>query len=182
MKKDHKQHDASTSSAQDTSTGSAQEMEKDEVTSNKKPSTDEAVASKCANCDDADNKYKRALADYSNLLKRTAKEKEEFFKYSNEQLIVEMIPVYDNLKTSLEHTDDQIEKSAWLEGVKYVLKQFKSILESIGVEEIKTVGEKFDHNTMEAVSGEGEMVVKEGKPGYKLNGKVIVPARVIVGN
>jgi len=135
----------------------------------------------CENCAELDNKYKRALADYQNLLKRTAKEKEDFFKYSNEQLIVEMIPVYDNLKTSLEHTDEQIEKSAWLEGVKYVLKQFKSILESVGVEEIKTVGENFDHNTMDAIEGTGDKVIKEGKPGYKLNGKVIIPARVILG-
>lgn len=144
--------------------------------------TEEQISNeRCANCDEADNKYKRALADYQNLLKRTAKEKEEFFKYSNEQLIVEMIPVYDNLKTSLEHTDEQIEKSAWLEGVKYVLKQFKSILEGVGVEEIKTVGEKFDHNTMDAIEGTGDKVIKEGKPGYKLNGKVIIPARVILG-
>lgn len=137
--------------------------------------------STCENCAELDNKYKRALADYQNLLKRTAKEKEDFFKYSNEQLIVEMIPVYDNLKTSLEHTDEQIEKSAWLEGVKYVLKQFKSILEGVGVEEIKTVGENFDHNTMDAIDGSGDKVIKEGKPGYKLNGKVIIPARVILG-
>ncbi len=136
---------------------------------------------KCANCEESENKYKRALADYQNLLKRTAKEKEEFFKYANEQLIIEFIPVYDNLKMSLNHTDEQVEKSPWLEGVKYVLKQFKSILEGAGIEEIKTVGEKFDHNFMEAIEGNGDMVVKELKPGYRLNGKVIIAARVALG-
>jgi len=48
------------------------------------------------------------------------------------------------------------------------------------VEEIKTVGEKFNHNTMEAIEGKGEKVVKELRPGYKLNGKVIIAAKVIV--
>lgn len=128
-----------------------------------------------------DNKYKKALADYQNLIKRTTKEKDEFVKYANEQLIYDMIPVYDNLKISLEHTNEEIEKSPWLQGVKYVLKQFKDILSGVGVEEIKTVGEKFDHNTMEALEGEGDIVVKEMKPGYKLNGKVIISAKVAVG-
>jgi len=131
---------------------------------------------------DYEHLYKKSLADYQNLLKRTAKEKEEFIKYANEQLIHAIIPVYDNLKMSLNHTDSQIEKSSWLEGVKFVLKQFKDILEGIGVEEIKTVGEKFDHHSMEALGGNGEMVASEAKPGYRLNGKVIIPARVVLEN
>jgi len=72
------------------------------------------------------------------------------------------------------------ENSAWVIGVKYVLKQFKDNLATRGVEEIKTVGEKFDHNTMEALDGEGETVSKEVMPGYKLNGRLIKAAKVIV--
>jgi len=130
--------------------------------------------------DDLENKYMRALADYQNLLKRTAQEKVEFVKYANQDLIQSIIPVYDNLKISLAHVDETVEKNGWLEGIKHVIRQFKDILESMGVEEIKTVGEKFDHNTMEALEGEGEKVVKEVRPGYKLNGKVIVAAKVVV--
>jgi len=126
------------------------------------------------------NKYMRALADYQNLLKRTAQERQDFVKYANEDLIQSIIPVYDNLKTSLAHVDETVEKNGWLEGIKHVIRQFKDILESMGVEEIKTVGEKFDHNTMEALEGEGEKVVKEVRPGYKLNGKVIIAAKVVV--
>ena len=127
-----------------------------------------------------ENKYKRALADYQNLLKRTAQEKVEFVKYANEDLIQAIIPVYDNLKMSLAHVDEAVEKNGWLEGIKHVIRQFKDVLESMGVEEIKTIGEKFDHNTMEAIEGKGDKVVKELRPGYKLNGKVIVAAKVIV--
>jgi len=130
--------------------------------------------------EDFKHKYLLALADYQNLLKRTAQEKVEFVKYANEDLIQAIIPVYDNLKMSLAHTDKTVEKNGWLEGIKHVIRQFKDILESAGVEEIKTVGEKFDHNTMEAIEGKGEKVVKELRPGYKLNGKVIIAAKVIV--
>jgi len=136
-----------------------------------------------------DGKYKRALADYQNLLKQSAQDKQDFVKYANEGLILEMIPVYDNLKMSLAHVNEEAKTNGWLEGVKHVIKQFKSVLESMGVEEIKTKGEKFDHNTMEAIDGpsagsghsKGDKVKTEVKPGYKLRGKVIIPAKVIVG-
>jgi len=140
-----------------------------------------------------ENKYKRALADYQNLLKRTAQEKVEFVKYANEDLILSIIPVYDNLKLARTHADsiqtnadsggltrNQAGFNGWAEGLEHVIRQFKDVLESMGVEEIKTVGEKFDHNTMEAVEGRGEKVVKEVRSGYKLNGKVIIAAKVIV--
>jgi len=122
--------------------------------------------------------YKRALADYQNLLKRQVREKEEFVKYANEQIIIDFIPVYDNLKTSLEHIEG--DKNPWIEGVKYVIKQFNDILKANGVEEIKTIGEKFNHETMDAVEGKGDKVVKQIKSGYKLHGKVISPAKVIL--
>lgn len=135
---------------------------------------------------DYEHKYKLALADYQNLLKRTATEKAEFAKYANENLIHEIIPVFDNLKTSMEHAGDA-DKNSWLEGIKFIIKQFRDTLNNVGVEEIKTIGEKFDHNIMEAMSSEetddkklDHTVAKELKAGYKLNGKVIIPARVVV--
>jgi molecular chaperone GrpE (heat shock protein) len=130
--------------------------------------------------DDFEYKYKRALADYQNLLKRTAEEKHEFAKYANEQLIYDIIPIYDNLKISLQHADKEAEKNGWLEGIKHVVSQFKSTLENLGVEEIKTIDKKFDPVTMEAIEGKGKKVKQEVKAGYKLNGKVIIPAKVIL--
>lgn len=129
---------------------------------------------------DFKNKYKRALADYQNLIKQCAKEKQEFAKYANEQLLYEIIPVFNNLKLAFKHAE-KIENSGIAEGINYVIKQFKGALENAGVEEIKTVGEKFDHHTMDAVEGQGKIVVKEVNPGYKLRGKTILPAKVIVG-
>ncbi len=124
--------------------------------------------------------HKRALADYQNLLKQTAKEKDEFVKYALSDFMYDILPVYDHLKMSLSGLNDEESKNAWVEGVKYVLKQFKEVLNSRGIEEIKTEGEKFDHNTMEAIDGAGENIKQEIMPGYKLHGKVIRPAKVIV--
>ena len=131
------------------------------------------------NSQDLKQKYLRALADYQNLVKRTAQDKIEFVKYANRNLIQEIIPVFDHLKLSLAGLSEDEAKSPWAVGVSHVLNQFREILKDNGVEEIKTIGEKFDHETMEAIEGEGEIVAKEVIPGYKLNGKVIKPAKVI---
>lgn len=127
---------------------------------------------------DYKEKYLRALADYQNLLKRTNEEKQEFFKYANERMIMEILPVYMNLKISLDHVDEAATKSGWGEGVKYIVKQFTDVLKDLGVEEIKALGETFDPNTMEALEGEGVMVEKVVQAGYAYKGKVLIAAKV----
>lgn len=127
-----------------------------------------------------ENKYLRALADYQNLLKTTAGERENFVKYAVGDFLQDIIPIYDHLKMSLAGLSAEEAKNPWAVGVGYVLKQFKDVLEARGVEEIKTAGEKFDHDLMEAVDGQGETVKQEVMSGYKLNGKVIRPAKVVV--
>ncbi len=123
--------------------------------------------------------YARALADYQNLQKQSQKEKQEFAKYANEQLVHEILPVYDNLKTSVEHFKKGGEDN-WLLGVKYVVSQFESVLKSAGLEEINALGKKFDYNTMEALEGKGGKVKKQVQAGYLLHGKIIRSAKVIL--
>lgn len=137
-------------------------------------------------CAELDHKYKLALADYQNLVKQTAKERIDLALYANEVLILEMIPVYDNLKLTLQHYPPDSDKS-WLTGLQHVIQQFKKVLEENGVKEIETKNKKFDHDLMEAVEtidtedeNQDDMVAKELKAGYKLHDKVIIPARVAV--
>jgi molecular chaperone GrpE len=127
-----------------------------------------------------EDKYFRALADYQNLLKQTAKEKLDFVRYALEDFLHNLLPVYDHLKLSIKGLSEEDLKNPWAQGVSYVLKQFQDVLTQHGIEEIKTIDEKFDHNTMAAIEGSGEKVKEEVMPGYKLNGKVIRPAKVIV--
>ncbi|MFA5163547.1 MAG: nucleotide exchange factor GrpE [Patescibacteria group bacterium] len=130
--------------------------------------------------DSWENKYKRALADYHNLTKQTAKEKQEFVKYALDNFLQDILPVYDHLKMSLAGSNVKESENPWLEGVRHVAKQFKEVLAAYGVEEIKTVGEKFDHSQMEAMEGAGDLVKQELSSGYTLHGKVIRPAKVVV--
>jgi molecular chaperone GrpE len=127
-----------------------------------------------------EQKYLRALADYQNLQKQQAKERQEFVKFAIEDFLNDIIPVYDHLKLSLKGLSEEERANPWAQGVALVLKQFKEVLATNGVEEIATVGQPFDYESMEALSGQGETVKQEVSPGYRLNGKVVRPAKVIV--
>lgn len=129
---------------------------------------------------DFKSKYQRSLADYQNLIKRNEEEKKEFIKYALNDFLHDLLPIYNHLKLSLKSLPEEEKKNAWVIGVEHVLRQFKDLLKNKGIEEIKTVGQKFDHNLMEALEGEGEIVVKEVSPGYTLNGKLFKAAKVIV--
>ena len=137
--------------------------------------------------DEYEDMYKRALADYQNLLKQGAQEKQEFLKYANEQMIYELIPVFDNLKLAVKHADKDAQKNPWFAGVVHVTKQFEDVLSGVGLEELKAEGLKFDHDTMEAMEKEetdnkkkDDFVSSVMKSGYKLKDKVINHTKVVV--
>lgn len=123
-----------------------------------------------------DNSWKRALADYNNLEKRTAEEKENFLTLVKIQVIESFLPFFDNLEKIQEHSDD--------EGLRIVIKDLKNTLKNMGVEEIDALGKDFDHNTMEAMElkkGEKNKVLEIYQKGYLLNGNLLRPAKVVVG-
>ena len=123
-----------------------------------------------------ENQLKRALADYQNLEKRIAEEKNSWIKAANKNLLLKLLPGLDNLILAEKHTQD--------EGVKISIKHFLDILEQDGVKEIETVGKDFDPNLMEAIgtqNGEEGKVLEEVRAGYMLFETVLRPAQVIVG-
>lgn len=137
-------------------------------------------------CDEYKNGWQRALADYKNLQAETAKRRSEWAQMSEQQIIEEFIPVYDHLKLAINNEQLTSETDPWIIGVKHVLRQFVDILKNHGVEEIKTVGEKFNPSFHEAVGeeeSEGKesgIIVKEIMSGYKMGERVIRAARVVV--
>jgi molecular chaperone GrpE len=128
----------------------------------------------------------RLNADFDNLRKRTLKEKDEFMKYANEKLILELVDVYESLERGIENTKKANDKDILIEGMELVYKQFKNVLEKNGLTPIKALGEKFDHYKHEAMMqtatdecDEG-IILEEFARGYMLNGKVIRYSKVRV--
>lgn len=137
-------------------------------------------------CEEYLNGWKRAQADYQNLIKETAKQKEFFIKAANENLILDLIPVLDNFKIAFCQIPKEKENSAWVIGFNHIKKQLEELLCGFGLEEIKTIGAKFNLLEHEAVGEKlvedkaDGVIIEEKKPGYKLNGKVVQVAKVVV--
>ncbi len=126
--------------------------------------------------EDFENRLKRALADYANLEKRVEREKEEFIKLANAQLLDKLLPVLDDLELCEKHLRDK--------GISLIHNRFQEVLESEGLEEIKALGESFDPETMdcvELIAGPKDKVIEIVLKGYLLNNKVLRPAKVKVG-
>jgi len=138
---------------------------------------------KCEKCDEYKQSWARALADYKNLQSDTEKRRGEMVNWSRQQILEDFIPVYENFKKAFA-MDRKEGDEGWVQGIEYIKKQFEDVLKSYGVEEIKTVGEKFDENLHEAVSEEegkeSGLVLKELSGGYKMGEKVVIPAKVVV--
>lgn len=135
--------------------------------------------------DELTDRYKRILAEFENYKKRSAKERENLYNSLLSDIITPMLPVLDNLEKA---TDAKTEDNAYKEGINLVLKQFKDVLNSLGVKEIEALGQSFDPEVHEAVTSIqdeslGEKEVKEVlRKGYKIGTKVIRHAMVVVAN
>ncbi|MEK7189977.1 MAG: nucleotide exchange factor GrpE [Patescibacteria group bacterium] len=143
----------------------------------------------CAHQENYLANWKRALADYDNLKRETTREKAEMVKFAQAMSAMNFIEVYDNYKKALAHKPNAADSKSveqWFVGVEHIKKQFVETLKQLGIEEIKTVGEKFDPAMHEAVGeevvegGDEGQIVKEIEGGYKMGEKVIKAAKVIV--
>jgi len=130
--------------------------------------------------------WQRAQADYSNLVKEQDKKYKEMASWANAMLLAEILPVYNHFKLALKHIPEEVKKESWLKGIEMIQKQFQDFLKKYKIEEIKTVGEKFDPNLHEALTHEekkdfeSDQVFEEIQPGYLLGDKVLMPAKVKV--
>lgn len=128
--------------------------------------------------------YKRSVADFQNFRRRVEEDKKTLITFANTNLILEVLPILDNFERAFSHQPEGVSAS-WLEGLNQIYAYFKQFLEKQGVQVIKTQGEKYDPNLHEAMlhcAGENGIIAQELEKGYLLNGKVIRPAKVSVGN
>lgn len=148
----------------------------------------------CPQCAEYKASWQRALADYQNLKKETEARRSEWAQYSEQMILEEFIPVYDNFKLAfrLQTSDFGPDQQKWVDGIKHIMKQFGEILKAHNVQEIKTAGEMFDpkfHETVgEAPSSDGVSatlrkpgeIAREVAGGYTMGGRVIKVAKVVI--
>jgi len=151
-------------------------------------STDKSLQEQLADTEDKAQTYlgnwQRAAADFQNYKRRVEQERQDMARLANAALIINMLPMIDDLERALQNVDAQLAGLTWLDGVRLIHRKFQALLEMNGVEEIAADGEHFDPNVHEAVMfGEGEdgKVISVVQKGYKLGDRIIRPAMVIVG-
>lgn len=130
--------------------------------------------------------WQRAKADYANLRKQTAKERAELVQLANAALLEDLLPLYDNLKRAISHVPDEAKQQEWGKGILLIQTQFQALFTVLGLEEVLSVGQPFDPTLHEAVAKEHRQGVPAGRilrelsTGFRLHGRVLVPAKVTV--
>ncbi len=128
----------------------------------------------------------RTRADFENYRKRVAKETSDALARGKAELARELLPVIDNLERALQSGTDASAHEGLVQGVGFVLKELRDKLGSAGVEAFDPTGEKFNpelHEALSARPAEGTdsgVILETIEKGYRLNGQVLRPARVVV--
>jgi molecular chaperone GrpE len=170
------------------STERLETMRKEQETENKEKVEEKQTEEKVVEFDPKDQKIielteslQRLQAEFENFKKRTDKEKQDFCKYAEKELMIELLPVLDNFELALKNTKDN---SEFIKGVELIYVQLVSGLEKKGLKIIETQG-KFDPHKHEVLLQEesdkdsGE-ILEELQKGYQLNETILRTAKVKV--
>ncbi|HHW66692.1 MAG: molecular chaperone GrpE [Epulopiscium sp.] len=173
---------------EEVSTQEEAQKDEEELTSQKFEELQNKLREKEKEYDELKDRLQRTMAEFDNFRKRTIKEKAVLYEDGVRSAIEQILPVIDNFERALSAAQKDDESNSFLQGMEMIYRQFKDILTSMGVEEIKAVGETFDPNLHNAVThiedeafGENE-IVEEFQKGYIYKDKVIRYSMVKVAN
>jgi molecular chaperone GrpE len=125
---------------------------------------------------------RRTQADFENYRKRAAREAAAAGERAKSGLVRELLPIVDNLERALVSAEEGEQHLA--EGVRLVHAELIAVLERNGIEQFNPAGDRFDPAEHEALSvrsdGEPGLVLDVVEKGYRANGTVLRPARVVV--
>lgn len=134
------------------------------------------------------DKYQRTMAEFDNFRKRTIKEKSQMFENGAKEVLEKLLPVIDNFERAMEHISEAEKDLPVTQGISLIYKQFISVLEDLGVEEIPAYLQEFNPDLHHAVSHEeneeydDNLVVEVFQKGYKYKDTVIRYSMVKVAN
>ena len=128
----------------------------------------------------------RTAADFDNFRKRTRRENDDAQKRGQQQVLKDLLPVFDNLERAAQHADTASDAKAVADGIRIVLKQFTNTLEKMGIRRVPTVGMPFDPTVHEAIQHvespdqPAGIILNEVQAGYALGDLLLRAAMVIV--
>ena len=128
--------------------------------------------------------WQRAEADFQNYKRRVEQERDENRRFASAALVINILPILDDLERALGSLDARLAGLTWFEGVALIHRKLMLLLENAGVTIIEAEGQQFDpgvHESVMQAEGEEGKVLAEVQRGYKLYDRVLRPAMVVVG-
>lgn len=128
----------------------------------------------------------RIAAEFDNYKKRTAREKQDIFRFGTENFIMQLLPFDDIFESVVRQLENNPSSELIHKGMEMLKKEFTKLLDGIGVQKIESVGKPFNpafheaSGTVETDRYEEGTVVEEERPGYILHSRVLRPALVKV--
>jgi molecular chaperone GrpE len=150
------------------------------------PPVDEPAALK-AERDDLLARLQRVSADYINYQKRSQKLMQDERQYAAQSVMADLVPVLDDLERVIEAAAKDEPDDPLLEGTRLVFRKALEVLGRHGLNVVSADGEAFDPQRHQAIAQEASpqyntpTVIREISKGYELNGRLLRPARVVVG-
>ena len=137
--------------------------------------------------EDFKSKYLYLAAELENQKRRFQKERENIFKFGSEKILSDLIEVVDNLERTVaainKNEDEKIKNI--VKGIDMVRKQLLDTLDRHGLTHLESLGKDFDPSIHEAVAQEesdqeSNKIISVFERGYKLNGRLLRAAKVVV--
>jgi molecular chaperone GrpE len=138
-----------------------------------------------ARCDELVAAHARAVADYRNLERRTQEGRAELRRLTTASVVINVLPIYDDLTRALEAVDEDIADRDWVSGISLIRDKFQGVVAATGAQELESLGQPFDPRLHQAVgyaAGPDGQVVHVMQSGWAVDDHVIRPAMVMVGS
>jgi molecular chaperone GrpE len=148
----------------------------------------QALAARIEEAKALQDKYLRLAAEFENFKRLSQRDQREYYRFANESLLKELLPIVDNLERAIRSSKDRPGSDGLIQGVDLVLKQCLETLAKFGVRPVNSVGETFDPSRHQAVAhvesedASGKIVVEEYQRGYLLHDRILRAAMVAVAD
>lgn len=136
----------------------------------------------------AQDRNLRLMAEFDNFRRRTAKEQLDIIETANAKLLEKLSEVLDNFERAFAAENKANDLEAFEKGMQLIHSQFAKTLTDAGLEQIDPIGQAFDPNCQEALMQQPSEDIPEGhvvtvfQKGYRLKGKILKTAKVIVSS
>lgn len=127
----------------------------------------------------------RAQAELQNAKIRMERDATEIRKFASEIFLMKLLPTIDNFQRAFSHLPEELKNNEWVKGIVAIEQDLMKQVKDAGLTKIEALGQTVDPNMHEVLvegPGEKDTVIEVLEDGYELNGKILRPAKVKVGN